>query len=101
MSLILNIDTSGKTASVSIAEKGNVLETISNDIQKDHAAFLHPAISRLLSGESMSELDAIAVTAGPGSYTGIRVGMASAKGFCTALNKPLIIINTLEVMAKD
>lgn len=103
MSLILNIDTSGGTASVTIANDGTILESISNDIQKDHAAFLHTAISRILRSASihLSELEAVAVSAGPGSYTGIRVGMASAKGFCIALDKPLILINTLEVMAKD
>lgn len=103
MSLILNIDTSTETASVSLAEDGAIIESITNAVQKDHAAFLHPAISRLFQsgGKRMNELDAVAVTAGPGSYTGIRVGMASAKGLCTALNKPFITINTLELLAKD
>lgn len=103
MSLILNIDTATQTANVSISENGTIIEGLENTVQKDHAAFLHPAIAHLMqkAGKAMGELDAVAVTAGPGSYTGIRVGMASAKGLCTALNKPFITINTLELLAKD
>ena len=101
MSLILNIDTSTETASVCIAEDGGVLTSISNPHQKDHAAFLHNAINDIIKKNSLklSSLSAIAVTKGPGSYTGLRVGMASAKGLCYALNKPLITIGSLEVMA--
>lgn len=101
MSLLLNIDTATGTASVSIAQDGHILqEAISTD-QKDHAAFLQPAIQFIFknAGLSFHQLDAIAIVAGPGSYTGLRVGMASAKGICYALNKPLITIGTLEVMA--
>lgn len=103
MSLILNIDTSTEAANVSIAEDGEIIESISNSLQKDHASFLHPSIQRILQsqGKHLSEFDAVAVTAGPGSYTGIRIGMASAKGLCMALNKPFITINTLELLAKD
>ncbi|MEJ7626394.1 MAG: tRNA (adenosine(37)-N6)-threonylcarbamoyltransferase complex dimerization subunit type 1 TsaB [Ferruginibacter sp.] len=103
MSLILNIDTSTDFATITLAEDGKVLKSISNTIQKDHAAFLHPAVNEVLqSGErKISDLDAIAVTAGPGSYTGIRVGLAAAKGLSLALNIPLITINTLLLLAKD
>lgn len=101
MSLILNIDTATETAEVNIAEDGIVLQSSSNFLQKDHAGFLQTAIQQLLQSASISlpDINAIAVTAGPGSYTGIRVGMASAKGLCYALKKPLIAINTLEVLA--
>jgi tRNA threonylcarbamoyladenosine biosynthesis protein TsaB len=69
--------------------------------QKSHGAFLQPAIQQLMqsSGILLKDLDAISVTEGPGSYTGLRVGMASAKGLCYALQKPLITINTLKVIA--
>jgi len=100
MSLILNIDTATETARVSFAKDGKVLQSLSNELQKDHAAFLQRAIQQLTQSAALtlSDIDAVAVTAGPGSYTGIRVGMASAKGLCYALNKPLITINTLQFL---
>ena len=103
MSLILNIDTTSETALVNIAKDGVVLFEEVNPEQKDHAAFLHPAIQVLQKkvGVAIKEIDAIAVCHGPGSYTGIRVGMASAKGLCYALHKPLITVSQLEVLAKD
>ena len=101
MSLILNIDTATATAEVSFAKDGEVLHCLQNDSQKDHAAFLQTAIQQLLKNANFTpaHIDAVALTAGPGSYTGLRVGMASAKGLCYALNKPLIALNTLQVLA--
>jgi tRNA threonylcarbamoyladenosine biosynthesis protein TsaB len=101
MSLILNIDTATEIAQVSIARDGVVLKDAVNKDAKEHAAFVQPAIKSIMAiaGISLAEIDAIAVMAGPGSYTGLRVGMASAKGLCYALNKPLLAINTLESMA--
>ncbi len=99
--LILNMDTSMPLASICLAENGEPLTMLKNEFQKDHAAWLHPAIEQLFheTGRALKDLDAISVTAGPGSYTGLRVAMAAAKGFCFTLNKPLILVNTLEVMA--
>jgi tRNA threonylcarbamoyladenosine biosynthesis protein TsaB len=101
MALILNIDTATEMATVSISEKDKVLGFTTNNDQKDHASFLQPAIKELFQKAdlTLTTLQAVAVTAGPGSYTGLRVGMASAKGLCYALNIPLILINTLEMMA--
>ena len=101
MSIILNIDTSIETASVSIARDGIVQAYLINTIQKEHASFLHNAVKQLLTESSLDikQMDAIAVTSGPGSYTGLRVGLASAKGLCYALSKPLITIGTLNVLA--
>jgi tRNA threonylcarbamoyladenosine biosynthesis protein TsaB len=101
MSLILNIDTAIDIAHISIAKDGEIMAVNSNSAQKDHGGFLQPAIEQLLkkTGLSIKELDAIAIAVGPGSYTGLRVGMASAKGLCYALNKPLITIGTLEILA--
>ncbi|MEP7256633.1 MAG: tRNA (adenosine(37)-N6)-threonylcarbamoyltransferase complex dimerization subunit type 1 TsaB [Ferruginibacter sp.] len=101
MSLILNIDTAEERAHVSFAKDGSILHCIYNDAQKEHASFLQSAIRKLTvsTGIKLSGIDAVAVTAGPGSYTGLRVGMASAKGLCYALKKPLITMNTLEVLA--
>ncbi len=101
MSLLLNIDTALDTACVSIAKDGRILQEAVNNNQKDHAAFLQPAIQLILKNANLTlqEIDAIAVVEGPGSYTGLRVGMASAKGLCFALNKPLITVGTLDVLA--
>jgi tRNA threonylcarbamoyladenosine biosynthesis protein TsaB len=101
MALILNIDTATEHASVCLSDDGVSIATKSNPNQKDHAAFIQPAIQKLFStvGYQLSSVDAIAVSNGPGSYTGLRVGLSTAKGICYALNKPLILINTLEVIA--
>lgn len=101
MALLLNIDTATSYASVGISNNGALLDMVVSDSQKEHAAFLQPAIAQLTQGlqVSLSDLDAIALTIGPGSYTGLRVGLSGAKGLAYALNKPLIAVNTLEVMA--
>lgn len=102
MPLLLHIDTATEYASVCVTQNEEVLSLKINEQQQNHASFIQPAIKTIfeeLYGISLAAIDAVAVTAGPGSYTGLRVGLASAKGFCFALNKPLILINTLEVMA--
>ncbi len=101
MSIILNIDTAQENASVSLSENGRLLGVLQNAIQKDHAVFLHPAIKQLLNEHrlDMKSIQAVSVTSGPGSYTGLRVGMAAAKGICHALQIPLISLCTLKTMA--
>jgi|HubBroStandDraft_5_1064220.scaffolds.fasta_scaffold103179_2 tRNA threonylcarbamoyladenosine biosynthesis protein TsaB len=101
MSVILNIDTSMGTAGVCLSKEGNVLALAESQDQKNHSSWLHATIRDLLAetGYRPGDLEAVAVTAGPGSYTGLRVGMAAAKGFCYALGIPLITENTLNVMA--
>ncbi len=100
MAIIINLDTTLEKALVNIAKDGTVLFGAENDIQKDHSGFVHKTIQAGLQtlNLSINDIDAIAVNAGPGSYTGIRVGLASAKGLCFALNKPLIILNTLDLL---
>jgi tRNA threonylcarbamoyladenosine biosynthesis protein TsaB len=102
MPVILNIDTSTEIASVSVADNALILSCVLNNVQKEHASFLHFAIKEVLqkTGLTLNQMDAIAVTEGPGSYTGLRVGMATAKGLAYALNKPFITIGTLTAMAK-
>ena len=98
---ILNIDTALETATVSLSKGPDLIGFFTTAEQKEHATMLHPGIKKLL-GEhhvKMQDLNAVAVTAGPGSYTGLRVGMATAKGLCYALNIPFITIGTLELMA--
>jgi len=101
MMYILNIHTATETAIVNLSADGKVLGTLMNDEPKKHATFLHVAIKNLLQQESLSakQLNAVGVSSGPGSYTGIRVGLAAAKGLCYALNIPLITYNSLELMA--
>ena len=101
MSLILNIDTASGNASICIARDGLSVGVVENGEQKDHASWIHPAIEKLLgnAGYTIRDINAVAVTSGPGSYTGLRVGMSTAKGLCYALNIPLITENTLRVMA--
>ena len=102
MALILNIDTATESASLALSEKDRIVATTKNKEIRDHASWIHNAIKAILdkAGHSLSQLEAIAVTAGPGSYTGLRVGMATAKGLCYVLSIPLIVENTLKVMAR-
>ena len=101
MSYILCIDTSGPEAIVAIGKDGQCMAYRNNTQQNDHGSFLQPAIVELLEAQSLywDQIDAIAVSNGPGSYTGLRVGLASAKGLCFALNKPLITLSSLKVLA--
>lgn len=101
MAYILQIDTSAENAIVSLSNDELVLKTITSSDPKNHASFLQPAIKSIAEdcGISFTQLDAIGVIIGPGSYTGLRVGLASVKGLCYALKKPLLTLNTLEVMA--
>ncbi len=100
--LLLNIDTATEHASICISRGEKVIDMEESSEQKNHAAFVQPAIVRLLAANQLqlADIDAVAVTIGPGSYTGLRVGLASAKGICYALNKPLVTVNTLQVMAQ-
>lgn len=102
MALILNIDTATNYAGVCISKDAAVIAIRSHQYQRDHASFLQPAIEEILieANINLNEIEAVAVTGGPGSYTGIRVGLASAKGICYALDKPLIILNTLAIIAQ-
>ena len=98
MAIILNIETTTKNCSVSLAKNGEVIAIKElNNGNYSHAEVLHPFISDVLKEATISftEIDAIAVSKGPGSYTGLRIGVSSAKGLCFALNKPLISVDTL------
>ncbi len=98
---ILNIHTATETAIVNLSVGPRTLHTIINADTKQHAAFLHPAINGILKKEGiiMKDLSAVGITSGPGSYTGIRVGLAAAKGFSFGLKIPLITYNSLELLA--
>lgn len=98
MATILNIETSTKNCSVAIAVAGEILAIKElNNGNYSHAEVLHPFINDILSESeiSMPQIDAVAVSKGPGSYTGLRIGVSAAKGFCFAFDKPLISVDTL------
>jgi len=101
MAYILNIDTAIDNASVCISKDDQLINIAVNNNQKDHASWIQPAIKNIiaLSGLSLNDLAAIAVSIGPGSYTGLRIGLSTAKGLCYALDIPLIAIGTLDMMA--
>ena len=101
MALILCIETSHQTASVALCNDEACIAYRTSTSQKEHASFLQPAIQDLMkeAGLTLGQVDALSVSIGPGSYTGLRVGLASAKGICYALSKPLITIDTLTIIA--
>jgi len=102
LAFILNIETSTKNCSVSIAENGELLSLKEiNTGNYSHAEMLHPLILESLkeSNIELSKIDAMAVGKGPGSYTGLRIGVSATKGLCFANNLPLISINSLEILA--
>lgn len=98
---ILAIDSSGMTASAAIAEDGKLVAEYSVNYKKTHSQTLLPMIEELrrMAQLDLNSIDAVAVAAGPGSFTGLRIGSATAKGIGLALNKPLIAVPTLEGMA--
>lgn len=101
MSLILSIETSTKACSSALYDEGELLvKEFHLEAGFVHAERLNPGIQRLFehSGRKMDELSAVAVSKGPGSYTGLRIGVSTAKGICFALNIPLMAIDTLTAM---
>ncbi|GGK36059.1 MULTISPECIES: tRNA (adenosine(37)-N6)-threonylcarbamoyltransferase complex dimerization subunit type 1 TsaB [Flavobacteriaceae] len=104
MAYLLNIETATKNCSVSLAKDGKTVALKElNDGGYSHAEKLHEFIKTVLvdTNISISDLDAIAVSKGPGSYTGLRIGVSAAKGLCFALNVPLISVNTMQSLAQS
>lgn len=101
MSYLLHINTALNTAFVGISRGKEVIASLQNESQKEHGSFLQPAIREIINtaGCSFPQLAAVSVINGPGSYTGLRVGLSAAKGLCYALQKPLICLSTLEWLA--
>lgn len=99
--MILNIETSSKTCSVALCEEGAVWFSLQSDTEMDHAVKLAPFVERCIKELNARDkrLDAVAVSMGPGSYTGLRIGLSLAKGLCFGLNLPLIGVNTLKLLA--
>ena len=102
MALILNIETTTTNCSVSLSYEGEILVLKEdNNANYSHAEWLHVFIEDIIASSNyqLKDIDAVAVSKGPGSYTGLRIGVSAAKGLCFALDKPLISISTLEALA--
>ena len=100
---ILCIETSLDYCSVSIIEDGKVIDSENINIKKSHSEFILILIKNLLKriNISLNQLSAIAVSNGPGSYTGLRIGVSTAKGLCFSLDLPLLSVNSLDLMIYD
>jgi len=101
MALILNIDTSSPVCSVCLAEDGDIIEERDELSENKHASRLTDLIRDITESQKikLSDLSAVALSSGPGSYTGLRIGTSVAKGICYGLDKPLIAVSTLQGMA--
>ena len=103
MAYLLHIETATTNCSVALSQNGNLLHCIeNNEADFRHSDHLHLFIEKLLkeSNLQINQLSGVAVSMGPGSYTGLRIGVSTAKGLCYANDIPLISINTLEVLAE-
>jgi len=102
MSLILGLETSTKICSVAISNGNKLLALKEEGGEYSHSEKLTVFIQDVLkeAGVELNQIDAIAVSKGPGSYTGLRIGVSVAKGLCYALYKPLIAVDTLQAMAR-
>jgi tRNA threonylcarbamoyladenosine biosynthesis protein TsaB len=100
MSIILHIETSTDVCSVCLASDGNIISKKETGIERSHASILTVFIDEIFDKlrEINKKLDAVAVSMGPGSYTGLRIGVSAAKGICYGAEIPLIAIPTLEAM---
>ena len=104
MSYILNIESSTTNCSISLANNGELISIRElNEKNYSHSTKLHSFIEEVLknSNITVNKLSAIAVSSGPGSYTGLRIGVSAAKGLCYALQIPLISVPTLKVLARQ
>jgi tRNA threonylcarbamoyladenosine biosynthesis protein TsaB len=103
VSVILHIETATKNCSVAIGKSGKLLALKEHSSEHfSHSEQLHDFIQEVMKEAhvEMSTLDAVAVSKGPGSYTGLRIGVAAAKGICFALDLPLIAVNSLQILSE-
>ena len=98
---IIGIESASLTASAAVLDEENVIAEYTVNYKKTHSQTLLPMLEEILrmTEQDLSEIDAIAVSGGPGSFTGLRIGSATAKGLGLALDKPLVHVPTLEAMA--
>ncbi len=100
MAKIITIDTSTNVCSVALHENGILLASKINHKEKSHSKYVTLMVEEVVesAGLELKDVDAFAISKGPGSYTGLRIGVATVKGYCFALDKPMISINTLDGM---
>ncbi|MFD1038629.1 tRNA (adenosine(37)-N6)-threonylcarbamoyltransferase complex dimerization subunit type 1 TsaB [Virgibacillus byunsanensis] len=98
---ILAVDTSNQTLGVALLHHDQVIGELSTNVKKNHSVRLMPAIVQLMKDTNITpeQLDKIVVAKGPGSYTGVRIGLATAKSMAWALNIPIVGVSSLEVLA--
>ena len=103
MALILNIDTSTTVCSVALAQDGKIIGIKESNEGLNHSVLLGVYIDDILNNHHIhaAQLDAVAVSMGPGSYTGLRIGVSTAKGLCFGANKPLLAVPTLQALARS
>jgi tRNA threonylcarbamoyladenosine biosynthesis protein TsaB len=101
MTLILHIETATQVCSVALSVDGSIVEIRETSDKNSHSTVITVFIDAIMkaAGMAFSALDAVAVSKGPGSYTGLRIGVSTAKGICYAVDKPLIAVGTLQSMA--
>ncbi len=101
MALILNIETSSDLCSVALGHDGRMVDLFLGEEERDHSRVLTLLIEKILKKNKleMKNLEAVAVSEGPGSYTGLRIGVSAAKGIAYGLNIPLLAVSTLEALA--
>jgi len=102
LALILSIETSTMVCSVALHREGKLIANQVHQVEKSHSSLL-PGIALSICEEArftFKDLDAVAVSSGPGSYTGLRIGASNAKGICYTLDKPLIAIPSLDIIAE-
>lgn len=101
--MILALETSTNAGSIAIADENGLIGESAFYIPNAHASVLHPVIKGLFEGLALDlkDVKAIVVGSGPGSYTGMRISAAAAKGFCAALNIPLIAVSGLQALAEE
>ncbi len=102
MAIILQIETATTVCSVALAKDGEVVAFKQLDERNIHAEIITLFIDELVAGAGLqyNDIAAVAVSSGPGSYTGLRIGVSTAKGLCFAMDKPLIAVETLAAMAQ-
>ena len=103
MNNILCVDTTSEFCSVSLFDGDQLVNTVNSKIERSHSKLIISLVDKVIkeSKIEISDVNAFSISRGPGSYTGLRIGLSCLKGFCYGLGKPLISLNTLKILAKS